>query len=453
MLPQTTMKQHDKFVIIHVDLDCFYAQVEEVDNPSYRDKPIGIQQNQTISTVNYCGRKMGIPKMTRIRTALEVCPSLIVIPARMEVYREVSRQIFDCIEERINSYHGDCILEVTGIDEAYIDVTEEVKWRLNDTALYPPNDCRGIKVSRSPTSQDVHLNIASQIALEIRDEVFSNHGYTLSAGVAHSKFLAKLASKKNKPNGQAVIYSESFNDEVSKLDISDIPYIGHETSKKIHGQHFISTVHELRGLSVMDVRRCFTSEKLASKALNIANGKYCDDYDRVVPRGPPKSIASELTFLPIQTYEDVELKLSVIAQDLHCRIQRDLQRNNQRKATRFTLKYCFGTFRDKFHSKSCKIDSKSYCSRTSKDWTSLALGLFKEEVSEPFKLTRISIGVSDFSESKATSGGDPMIREHGKNVIGSVSSVLTKRKATPVVVSDSKQQSITSFLQKKVKKQ
>ncbi|KAF0980958.1 hypothetical protein FDP41_012746 [Naegleria fowleri] len=471
----TLMKEHSKYVIIHLDIDCFYAQCEEVENPSYRDVPLGIQQNQTISTVNYCARlRYGVPKMTRVSKAKEICPQLVIIPARMEIYREMSRKIFEeCIAEKIyHQFHGECVLEICGVDEAYVDVSDEVKWRLqhvgdeqqlsssskeslNDeredheksmkhSNRIDPNQCMGTKIALSPKSQDVSLNIGSQIAQEIREEVFQRLGFTLSAGISHSKFLSKQASKKKKPNGQATIYSESFNDEINPLDISIIPNIGYQTREKLVQQFHILSIQEFRGLSYLNIRKCFNSDKLASQSLNIANGKYDEDYDRVVSRGPVKSIGSELTFLPIHnSYEEVDQKLRIITQDLAPRIQRDMQRNNKRFATTLTLKYCHGGYFDKFHSKSCRIDSKCYYSsannvtasshQTENTIHSRAMLLFKETVPLPFKLQRIAVNVSDFQQNHQTSTG------------------VTSSQKRSLPSSNSGQQSITAFLTKKVK--
>ncbi|EFC44003.1 predicted protein [Naegleria gruberi] len=471
---KTPMKSHEKYVIIHLDLDCFYAQVEEVENPKYRDLPLGIQQNQTISTVNYCGRiKYKIPKMTRVKQALEMCPELIVIPARMEIYREESRKIFDeCIGECVNSFHGDCVLEVCGIDEAYINVTDEVNWRLeNATELgIDVKDHRGRKVSKSVNSQDNHLNIGSQIAEEIRCNVFNSLGYTISAGIAHSKFLSKLASKKQKPNGQALIYSESFDEEINSQDVSIIPNVGYTTKQKLAELCQISTVKQLRAQTYVNIIKCFNSDKAAIKVLNIANGKFDEEYDRVVSKGPPKSIGSELTFLTIQTYEDFEQKLRTITGDLFTRIQRDLKRNSNRYATKLTLRYCHGSYRDPYHSVSCKITSNiynnlnNYEEKDESNIHSLVIKMFKQKVSLPFKLQRMGVSVSDFVEppkfatpKTSTIGTSKIVNEEEKregNLLSSFSQQSSntnkKRKADSVSNgSQGRQTSITSFLKNK----
>ncbi|KAG2392969.1 hypothetical protein C9374_009546 [Naegleria lovaniensis] len=470
----TFMKEHSKYVIIHLDIDCFYAQCEEVENPSYRHVPLGIQQNQTVSTVNYCARiQHGVPKMTRVSKAKEICPQIVIIPARMEIYREMSRKIFEeCIAEKVyHQFHGECVLEICGVDEAFVDVTDEVRWRLqqleqqeqhtsqsNDingatdvskeslkrANRVDPNQCVGAKISLSPKSQDIPLNIGSQLAQEIRDEVFQRLGFTLSAGISHSKFLSKQASKKKKPNGQATIYSESFNNEINPLDISIIPNIGYQTREKLVQQLHIRTVQEFRGLSYLNIRKCFNSDKLASQSLNIANGKYDEEYDRVISKGPVKSIGSELTFLPIHnSYDEVDQKLRIITQDLAPRIQRDMQRNQKRFATTLTLKYCHGGYFDKFHSKSCKIDSKCYYASSNfitshhenNDIHSRAMMLFKEAVPLPFKLQRIAVSVSDFQQ----------VHTNGS------STFVSSQKRTLASSSGSGQQSITAFLSKRVK--
>ncbi|KAL9651561.1 hypothetical protein ABK040_001506 [Willaertia magna] len=424
------MSQHFKSVIIHVDIDCFYAQVEMVNNPHYKEVPIGILQNQTISTTNYVAREFGLSKMIHVNKAKQICPSLIIIPARMDTYQLVSSKIFEeCIQEKISTFHGECKMQVCGIDEAFIDVSEEVKYRMSQKEEESNKELIiGKKVSLLSSDKDVALNIASQIAKEIRDEVFDKHGYTLSAGIAHSKLLAKLASKKDKPNGQTVIYSNAFDQELNDLDVSAIPNIGYQTKEKLSQLCNIKTVREFRKANALEIKKCFHSEKIAIRALRIANGKYDEEYDPVVEQGPVSSIGSSLTFLPIDSYEEVNNKLYILALDLNTKIKRDMTKNNQRYATLLTLKYSFGSYKEKYQSVSTRIDKTCYTSINGSEIQKKALELFKQKIALPFQLYRICIIVSDFQ---------------------GISSNPQTKQGTKRNTLDPKQKSITSFFQVK----
>ncbi len=161
--------------IIHVDMDCFFAAVEMRDNPALRDIPLAIGgsrvQRGVISTANYPARKFGVRSAMPTATALKLCPHLTLLPGRFDAYKEASnhiREIFSRYTSRI---------EPLSLDEAYLDVSDSVH-------------CHGS---------------ATLIAQEIRETIERELHLTASAGVAPVKFLAKIASDMNKPNGQFVI--------------------------------------------------------------------------------------------------------------------------------------------------------------------------------------------------------------------------------------------------------
>jgi DNA polymerase-4 len=161
--------------IIHCDCDCFYAAIEMRDNPELRGKPLAVggasDRRGVVATCNYEARRFGVHSAMATATALRHCPQLIVVPPRMDKYREVSRQV-----QAIFSEYTD-LVEPLSLDEAYLDVSRT-------------QACRGS---------------ATLIAEEIRRRVRETLGITLSAGIAPNKFLAKVASDWNKPDGQFVI--------------------------------------------------------------------------------------------------------------------------------------------------------------------------------------------------------------------------------------------------------
>ncbi|GAB82752.1 DNA polymerase IV [Shimwellia blattae] len=189
--------------IIHVDMDCFFAAVEMRDNPALRDIPLAIggsrDRRGVISTANYPARKFGVRSAMPTAMALKLCPHLTLLPGRFEAYKEASRQI-QAIFARYTP-----LIEPLSLDEAYLDVT--------DTAL-----CHGS---------------ATLIAREIRATIFRELGLTASAGIAPVKFLAKIASDLNKPDGQYVITPEQVPGFLQGLTLGKIPGVGKVTAAKL----------------------------------------------------------------------------------------------------------------------------------------------------------------------------------------------------------------------------
>ncbi|UUO22693.1 DNA polymerase IV [Colwellia sp. M166] len=189
--------------IIHVDMDAFYVSVEIRDEPSLAGKPVAVggksDRRGVLSTCNYIARQYGVSSAMATALALKKCPDLIVVPGRMHVYKEVS-QIIRSIFERYTD-----IIEPLSLDEAYLDVT----------------------------NSDLHHGSATLIAQEIREEIYQATGLTASAGIAPLKFIAKVASDLNKPNGQCTIGPNDVYRFIEKLSLKKIPGVGKVTSEKL----------------------------------------------------------------------------------------------------------------------------------------------------------------------------------------------------------------------------
>jgi len=189
--------------IIHIDMDCFYASVEIRENPALADKPVAVggraEQRGVLSTCNYIARQFGLHSAMPTAQALKRCPNLVLLPVNMPLYRAVSQQIHQ-IFQRYTS-----IIEPLSLDEAYLDVT----------------DC------------DKCAGSATWIAQEIRQAIFNELHLTASAGVAPLKFLAKIASDQNKPNGQFVIEPKEVSEFIANLPLKKIPGVGKVTSEKL----------------------------------------------------------------------------------------------------------------------------------------------------------------------------------------------------------------------------
>lgn len=201
--------------IIHVDMDAFYASVEMRDNPAYRNVPLAVGgegPRSVLCTCNYLARQFGVRSAMPAIRAKQLCPDLLIVHGRMLVYKEVSAKIREIFLRYTK------LIEPLSLDEAYLDVT----------------DCK------------LHNGSATLIAQDIRQAIFNELSLTASAGIAPNKFLAKIASDENKPNGQCVISPDKVADFVEYLPLKKIPGVGPKTAEKL-AKHGFVTCADIRG--------------------------------------------------------------------------------------------------------------------------------------------------------------------------------------------------------------
>ncbi|MCQ3827820.1 DNA polymerase IV [Microbulbifer elongatus] len=246
--------------IIHCDCDCFYASVEMRDDPNLRGRPIAVggasDRRGVISTCNYEARSFGVRSAMPTAHAKKLCPDLIVVPGNMKKYREVSAQI----REIFLSYTD--FIEPLSLDEAYLDVSES-------------NHCNGS---------------ATLIAREIRARVHKDLGITISAGVAPNKFLAKIASDWQKPDGLTVIHPNAVEDFVLRLPIHKIHGVGRVTAEKMQREG-IRTCSDLRRFTLVEMVQKYG--KFGNRLYHLCRG--IDDR-AVSSDGSRKSVSVECTF-------------------------------------------------------------------------------------------------------------------------------------------------------------
>jgi DNA polymerase-4 len=244
--------------IIHVDMDAFYASVEQRDNPELRGKPVAVggQHRSVVMAASYEARKYGIRSAMPSVTAKRRCPELIFVKTRFDVYRAVSQQI------RAIFFDYTDLVEPLSLDEAYLDVTE---------------DRHGLGSARA---------IAEDIRRRIREEC----RLTASAGVSYCKFIAKLASDHRKPDGLCVITPEKGPEFVGSLPVARFHGVGPVTAKKMERLGII-TGADLRDWSVPALQAHFGSS--AEWYWRIARGI---DEREVRPDRPYKSVSAERTF-------------------------------------------------------------------------------------------------------------------------------------------------------------
>ena len=266
--------------IIHVDMDAFYASVEQRDNPQLRGRPVAVghgARRGVVAAASYEARAFGVRSAMPSITAMRHCAELVFVAPRFDVYRAVSRQIHGIFA------HYTALIEPLSLDEAYLDVTQ---------------DLRG-------------LQTASATAKEIRARIFEETGLTASAGISYNKFLAKLASSQRKPNGQFVITPDMALDFIAMLPVGIFHGIGPVTAGKMQ-RLGIRTGADLRAQPLAFLQDHFG--KSAAWYLGIANGE--DDRPVVADR-QRKSSGSVTTFEhDLTALADIEAGVVAMAADV-----------------------------------------------------------------------------------------------------------------------------------------
>ena len=273
--------------IIHIDMDCFYAAIEMRENPDLVGKPVAVgasvEQRGVLATCNYEARKFGLHSAMPTAQALKRCPQLILCPVNMPLYRQVSAQIHQIFQRYTQ------IIEPLSLDEAYLDVTDCSK-------------CAGS---------------ATWIAKEIRQAIWDELRLTASAGVAPLKFLAKIASEQNKPDGQFVISPEEVSAFIRTLSLKKIPGVGNVTYQKLVGLGF-STCSDIQHADKPLILQQFG--KFGQRLWDFSHGI---DSREVETNRPHKSLAVENTLLKdIESLTEAETIVREHFQKLVVRIER-----------------------------------------------------------------------------------------------------------------------------------
>jgi DNA polymerase-4 len=245
--------------IIHVDMDAFYASVEQRDDAGLRDRPVAVGhagKRGVVMAASYEARKFGVRSAMPSTTALRMCPALIFVPPRFETYRAVSSQIRYVFADYTP------LIEPLSLDEAYLDVTENLR----------------------------SIPTASATAAKIRARIFEETGLTASAGISYNKFLAKLASAYRKPNGQFVVTPAMGPAFIEALPIAKFHGIGPVTAEKMR-RLGIHTGADLLQQTALFLQTHFG--KSGAWYYAIARG---EDDRPVLPDRPRKSSGSETTF-------------------------------------------------------------------------------------------------------------------------------------------------------------
>ncbi len=324
--------------IIHIDMDSFFAAVEQRDHPEWRGKPLAVGHNgprSVVSTASYEARKYGVHSAQPVSVALRKCPHLILAPGRFEAYKEASEIIRSIFHEYTD------LVEPASLDEAYLDVTEPKSGPLS----------------------------ASLIALEIKQKIFEQTQLTASAGVSYNKFLAKIASDMNKPDGFTLIKPEEAEAFMEELEIGKFHGVGERTETRMHALK-IYKGRDLKGFSREDLTRIFG--KVGNYFYDVVRGV---DERPVEPYRERKSVGAERTFeTDIMTLEEVEEKLEEIQEIVWRRCKR-----HGKSGKTLTLKLRYGDFRTITRSNSMEMVFEQY---DIKQHVYYMVREFKEEIEE-----------------------------------------------------------------------
>lgn len=245
-------------MICHIDMDAFFAAVEQRDHPELRGKPIavaGTGNRAVVSTASYEARAFGVHSAMPVFRAKKQCPQLIIVPVHKGLYHEVSCRIMEILG-RFSP-----LVEPVSIDEAYLDIT----------------GCQRL------------LGTPLQIARGIKEEIFRELSLTCSVGIAPVKFLAKIASDMKKPDGLTLISAEDVDHVIASLSIEKVPGVGHQTMERMKKMQ-VQTLGDIRKFSAEFLENQFG--KWGLRLHGLARGM---DTDPVVPLQERKSISSEAT--------------------------------------------------------------------------------------------------------------------------------------------------------------
>lgn len=341
--------------IIHIDMDAFFASVEQLDNPALKGMPVavgGTTKRGVVAAASYEARKFGVRSAMSTRRAQRLCPQLVMVEPRFERYREIS----GCIQEVFHQYTD--LVEPLSLDEAYLDVTRN----------------------------KIGIPSATVIASDIRRKILDLTGLTASAGISVNKFLAKIASDFHKPNGQKTIAPDEIDPFLEALEIRNFHGVGKVTAEKMYR------------LGI------FTGTDLKSKSLGFlvdqfgSSGKYFyevvrgNHYSEVLPSRHRKSLSAELTFEDnISSEVFMAERLKKIAGDLEKRLLK-----HQNSGRTVTLKIRYSDFSTHTRSRTLPhfVSSGNQIYDTALDL------LYQEEIRDSVRLLGITLSNLNISESQ-----------------------------------------------------
>ncbi|HSU88002.1 MAG TPA: DNA polymerase IV [Terriglobia bacterium] len=346
--------------ILHVDMDAFYASIEQLDHPEYKGRPVIVGADPrngkgrgVVAACSYEARKFGIRSALPISRAWKLCPEGVYVRPRMKRYVEVSHQVMDVFRRYTD------LVEPLSIDEAFLDIT-------GSTAL---------------------LGAPDKIAQSIKKEIRETTGLTASIGLAPNKFVAKVASDLKKPDGFVIVAENDIEEFLRELPISRLWGVGPKTEVRLHEMGF-RTIGELTSASRESLVRSLGS--LGEHLYQLSHGR---DDRPVVPDWEPKSCGTETTF--DEDTDDRELLLRTIL-ELSDHVAERLRKDEYR-ARKVTLKLRYSNFST--HTKQHSLDKLI---QTGEEIAAVARRLFSQFPLDR-KIRLIGVSAGDLHRD----GGDP----------------------------------------------
>jgi DNA polymerase IV len=287
--------------IIHIDMDAYYASIEQRDNPEFKGRPLIVggkaEERGVVSAASYEARKFGIHSAMPTRTAVKLCKDLIIVRPDFSKYTAVARYLYNIYKDYTD------LIEPMSLDEAYLDVTQNKK----------------------------NIPTATEIAVEIKKRIKEELNLTASAGVATNKMLAKIASDEKKPDGLFVIKPHHVEHFVKGLKVGKISGVGKVTEKRMHD---------------MKIFTCIDLQKFAKDELSQRFGKFGDmlygfcrgiDNRPVITQRELKSIGAETTFR--EDYDDIEIIKNALLKQTERVFERLSKQNVKCSTITIKLKY------------------------------------------------------------------------------------------------------------------
>lgn len=257
-------------IVLHIDMDCFFAQIEERENPRFKGKPVVIGADPkkgrgrgVVSTANYEARKYGIHSALPISKAFQLCPEAVFLSPNLRFYRKVSESIFETVKDYSSQY------EIVSSDEAYLDISFLLAKNENLPKAYKE---------------------AGEMADKLKKEIFIKEKLTSTIGIGPNKLIAKIASQQDKPNGLLVILPQNALSFLSPLDIEIIPGIGPKTARQLR-KLGVNKVREIRRFS-----KEFLQENFGKWGVDIYHKTRAVDRSPVKGQRRIKSVGREYTF-------------------------------------------------------------------------------------------------------------------------------------------------------------
>ncbi|RZP03198.1 MAG: DNA polymerase IV [Flavobacteriales bacterium] len=341
--------------IIHVDMDAFYASVEQLDNPELRGKPVavgGTSDRGVVSAASYEARKFGVRSAMSSVIAIQNCPDLIFVKSNFKRYHEVSNQIRKIFYEFTDK------VEPLSLDEAYLDVTENKKG--------------------NPS--------ATLIAKEIRKKIKEKTGLNASAGISINKFIAKVASDMNKPNGQKTVAPQEVIQFLEKLEIKKFFGVGKVTAQKMY-RLGIFTGKDLKEKTKKYLEQHFG--KSGKFYYQVVRGEH---FSEVKPSRTRKSLAAERTFSKNISSEIFMItKLEIIAKEVEKRLKKSKVAG---KTITLKIKYSDFTLQTRSKTLPYYISDKNVIVETVKEL------LYQETMKNSVRLLGISLSNLNTKEGK-----------------------------------------------------